>query len=122
MARPVKQRRICELPKYIEFVSCGRREAEEINMTIDEYETIRLIDYMGLSQDECSIQMNVARTTVQSIYDTARRKLSDYLVNGKRLKIDGGTYQLCPKAEGCCGKSCGKSCGYHNCQNRKCEG
>lgn len=64
-------------------------------MTVEEYETIRLIDLEGLTQEECSEIMEVARTTVQRIYNDARRKLADSLVNGAVLKIEGGDYRLC---------------------------
>ena len=66
-----------------------------INMTVEEYETIRLIDLEGKTQQECSERMEVARTTVQGIYDVARKKLADALVNGKHLNIGGGDYELC---------------------------
>lgn len=66
-----------------------------INMTVEEYETIRLIDLEGKTQQECSERMEVARTTVQGIYDVARKKLADALVNGKHLHIGGGDYELC---------------------------
>lgn len=113
MARPVKPRRICELPQAGEFVPVSAPDAEIVDLTLDEYETIRLIDYLGFAQEDCALQMNVARTTVQAIYDTARRKLADVLVHGKRLRIRGGCYALCPKAGTCCGK---------NCRRRVCEG
>ena len=63
-------------------------------MTVDEYETIRLIDLEGFTQEECAEQMNVARSTIQSIYVEAR-KTGGGLVNGKVLSIEGGTYLLC---------------------------
>ena len=64
-------------------------------MTVDEYETIRLIDFEGLTQEECAGQMNIARTTVQRIYTVARKKIADSLINSKMLKIEGGDYRLC---------------------------
>ena len=64
-------------------------------MTVEEYETIRLIDLEGLTQEECAESMNVAQTTVQRIYNDARRKLAHSLVNGAVLKIEGGNYKLC---------------------------
>jgi predicted DNA-binding protein (UPF0251 family) len=82
-------------------------DAERIVMSVDEYEAIRLIDLEGLTQEECAGQMNVARTTVQGIYNDARKKLADSLVNGKLLLIEGGDYQLCggneqDRPRGCC--------------------
>src|SRR5665648_87486 len=79
-------------------------ENNYVVMTVDEYETIRLIDLEGLTQEECSNQMNVARTTVQSIYENARKKLSDSLVNGKILSIEGGEYKICDGLIKPCGK------------------
>jgi predicted DNA-binding protein (UPF0251 family) len=64
-------------------------------MQLDEYETIRLIDLEGLTQEECAEQMDVARSTVQGIYISARKKLADSLINGKLLLIEGGQYHLC---------------------------
>ena len=70
-------------------------EAKElIIMAVEEYETIRLIDHEGLTQEECAERMNVARTTVQGIYSRPE-KLADFLVHGGVLRIEGGDYKLC---------------------------
>lgn len=76
-------------------------------LTVDEYETIRLIDGQALTQEECAEQMNVSRTTVQAIYDSARKKLADVLVNGKALAIRGGSFEVCDDASTCCHAQCG---------------
>jgi len=80
-------------------------------MTVDEYETIRLIDLQGFTQEECAKQMNIARTTVQGMYNDARKKLAESLVNGKVLRIEGGDYKLCDGLE--------KSCGCSGCRRHK---
>lgn len=96
MPRPRKFRRVCCLPQSSSFGPYDRKETGDmIVMTVDEYETIRLIDYEGLTQEECSINMNIARTTVTQIYLSARQKLSQVLVEGKPLTITGGDYTLC---------------------------
>ena len=96
MPRPRKCRKVCQLPTEKEFFpanGCMKRPA--IVMTVDEYETIRLLDREGLSQEEAGERMNVARTTVQLIYTSARRKIADVLVEGRPLRIEGGDYRLC---------------------------
>ena len=67
-------------------------------LNVDEYEAIRLIDRQGFSQEECSAYMQVARTTVQMIYNSARKKLAAALVDGLPLRIEGGSYQRMQKA------------------------
>lgn len=119
MARPVKQRRVCELPGTSEFIPCTSGRLETVEMAIDEYEVIRLIDHLKLTQSECALQMNVARTTVQSIYDSARGKIADAIVNGKKLVIQGGNYTLCSDSTTCCGKNCAKRrCLHGQCKNQ----
>lgn len=103
MARPVKQRKVCGLPKNKEFGPLSGQDKEGfVNLSVDEYETIRLIDFEGLNQEDCSIQMNIARTTVQGIYSDARRKVAEAIVEGKKLLIDGGHYRICSGDEHKC--------------------
>ncbi|MGI6607979.1 MAG: DUF134 domain-containing protein [Erysipelotrichaceae bacterium] len=108
MARPVKFRRVCNLPKNKRFGPLGLKmdEIDFITMTVDEYETIRLIDLEGFDQQQCAGQMNIARSTVQGIYIDARKKLAESLVNGTPLVIEGGKYRLCEGQENECGRRC----------------
>lgn len=108
MPRPIKGRNVCCLPQSAHFGPLGRQglQQEEIMMTVDEYETIRLIDYLDFTQEECAGQMNVARTTVQGIYAQARKKLSRALVDGVPLAIGGGEYKLCGGWDASCGRGC----------------
>ena len=114
MPRPQKMRRVCAMPEYASFAPCHRQQnTGSILMTVDEYETIRLIDKENFSQEECGKYMHIARTTVQQIYDNARKKLAEVVVDGKVLKIEGGDYRLCDGAETTCG--CG-GCPKHRCR------
>ena len=82
MPRPRKCRRVCSMPKYNKFTQTQAGGAgKEVVLTVDEYETIRLIDKENFSQEECSTYMNVARTTVQLIYAEARKKIAEALAN-----------------------------------------
>ena len=98
---------------------CGRfgptgnmcSNSQTITMTVDEYECIRLIDLENLTQEECAQRMDIARTTAQSIYNSARTKVAECLVNGRELKIEGGEYFLCEgNAEGCQNRRHGRHC------------
>ena len=80
-------------PEVLEFSLTGAVSGEPIVLTVDELETIRLIDKENLSQEECGAQLGVGRTTAQKIYETARKKIADALVLGFALKIEGGELQ-----------------------------
>ena len=107
--RPKKCRRVCCLPRVKRFVPHpASSEAQTVTLSVDEYETIRLIDREGFSQEDCGIYMQVARTTVQQIYNSARSKLAYALVEGLPFQIDGGEYRLCDGKSTCCQNKCGK--------------
>ncbi|MGN0335840.1 MAG: NifB/NifX family molybdenum-iron cluster-binding protein [Lachnospiraceae bacterium] len=96
MPRPSKEKRICRLPQYVDFAPAGQeRKQHRLQLTVDEYETIRLIDYLGYTQEECAAQMEIGRATVQAVYAEARKKLGRFLVEGAALEICGGSYRLC---------------------------
>lgn len=111
MPRPRKCRKVCCMPGCTLYGPLnGFSDGQEfIVMSVEEYESIRLIDLEGLNQEECAEKMQVARATVQSIYKTARCKISDSLVNGRILKIEGGDFQLYEdKEQGCGCPRCGR--------------
>ena len=97
MPRPCKRRRVCAEPSCGHFgpKDPGAATGQTVIMTLDEFEAIRLIDLEGRTQEQCAALMNVARTTVQAIYSSARGKLAECLVNGSELRIEGGDYVLC---------------------------
>lgn len=112
MARPQKQRCICSIPQVTGFSPQGCRTSGSINLTYDEYEVIRLLDYKQMTQEECAGRMGISRPTVTRIYDEARRKVADMLSNGKTLTIGGGDVYVCcaprPECAGevnCCHKN-----------------
>ena len=109
MPRPKKCRRICDYPQTPSFIPAEMPEPmDAVILTLEEYETIRLIDKEGLSQEQCGDFMQVARTTVQQIYSSARKKLANVLVDGLPLRIEGGDYQLCNGGSRACGSECYK--------------
>ena len=98
MPRPRKCRKVCRLPLAREFRPLGGARAAVV-LTVDEYEAIRLIDRENFSQAEAAGYMQVSRPTVQQIYNAARRKLADALVEGLCILIEGGDYTLCSGEE-----------------------
>jgi predicted DNA-binding protein (UPF0251 family)/predicted Fe-Mo cluster-binding NifX family protein len=88
-------------PSYDSFVPGGIPSEGIVHLSVDEYETIRLIDYEKMTQEQCAIQMEIARTTVTDIYTQARYKIADSLIHGKRLVIAGGNYTICSRENKC---------------------
>lgn len=105
MPRPVKCRRVCQYPQTIAFSPAGASpEQEPVILTVDEYEALRLIDKEGFGQEKCAACMQIARTTVQRIYESARRKVADCIVDGRPLRIEGGDVRLCNGQSTDCGQ------------------
>ena len=96
MSRPVRCRRIEQMPVFRSFSPDDAEAQETVRMTVDEFEALRLLDGEGLTQEACAERMNVARTTVTAIYDSARKTVADAIVHGKRLLITGGRCEFAP--------------------------
>lgn len=96
MPRPKRCRRICGYPDYWSFIPEDAEHDDTVVLTLDEFETIRLIDYRRMTQEECAETMGVSRATVAGIYEKARYKIADAMVNGKRIRIAGGSYMIDP--------------------------
>ncbi len=101
MARPQKCRRICNVPQTDNFRPEKHRGEIPIIMTVDEYEVIRLVDLEEKTHEQCALQMDISRSTVQEIYENARRKLAACIVYGRKLVIAGGNYRVCDGRENC---------------------
>jgi predicted DNA-binding protein (UPF0251 family) len=99
--RPKKCRRVGFIPKNMNFKP-EIENVDEIVLTVEEVEAIRLSDFEYLEQDDSAQNMEVSRGTYQRILKSARSKVADALVNGKKIKIEGGNYtfnkgQMCYK-------------------------
>ena len=96
MPRPPKCRRIAHLPGVTFFKPAGvpMRSLEEVQLTMEEAEAVRLKDLEGLDQKSAAARMNVSRPTFQRVLASARRKAADALLNGKAIRITGGTFEI----------------------------
>lgn len=94
MVRPRKPRFVENEPVSAYFKPRGIRIAdlEEVSLSVEELEAVRLVDLEGHSQEEAALRMEVSRATLQRILYKARRKIADALVGGKALGIRGGDY------------------------------
>ena len=92
MPRPPRQRIVAGTPPVTVFKPAGvrARELEWTNLTLDEFEAIRLVDGDGLDQEQVAEQMGVSRPTVTRILASARAKIAHVLVTGQALLIEGG--------------------------------
>ena len=99
MPRPQKDRRVCSHPRSRCFAPIEPISNGEVKLSLDELESVRLLDLVGMSQEATGEQMQIGRATVQRIYEDARRKIADALVNGKSLIIEGGNIAFCEDAQ-----------------------
>jgi predicted DNA-binding protein (UPF0251 family) len=96
MVRPQKSRLIRFNPDVSYFKPRGipMIALEEVKLTLDECEAIRLADLQNLSHEEAGQRMGVSRATFGRIVQKARRTVADALINGKAINIEGGQYQV----------------------------
>ncbi len=96
MARPRNCRRVGCLPgsEYFKPRGIPLSALDEINLTVDEFEAIRLADFEGLYQDQAAGKMNVSRQTFGRIIASGHKKVAEALVKGKALKIEGGDFNM----------------------------
>ena len=74
LARPKRCRRVCREPIISNFVPKDIDNPQDVVLSVDEYEVIRLVDLEKLSHEECAKNMDISRTTVTEIYESAREK------------------------------------------------
>ena len=99
MPRPRLCRRVFFKPDITYFKPRGVRlkELNEVILTVDELEAVRLKDVNGLEQEECARKMNISQPTFHRLVCSARKKISDALINGKAIKVEGGNFKLIGK-------------------------
>ncbi|MDD3264895.1 MAG: DUF134 domain-containing protein [Dehalococcoidales bacterium] len=96
MVRPRKCRHISFLPDVTYFKPQGipMRFLEEVSLSFEEIEAIRLKDIEGLEQEEAASRMNVSRPTYQRVLVSARKKIATAILSAKAIRIEGGNYKL----------------------------
>ena len=96
MPRPTKWRRVAFIPEVTYFKPAGipLRTLEEVGLTVEEAEAIRLKDLESLEQEECAKRMRISRPTFHRVLGSARQKIADALINGKAIRIEGGNFAL----------------------------
>ncbi|ABY94319.1 MULTISPECIES: DUF134 domain-containing protein [Thermoanaerobacter] len=96
MPRPPKCRWVRSEPNVTHFKPVGvpMSMLDEVILTVEELEAIRLKDLEGLEQEECAEMMKVSRPTFFRIINSARQKVADALVNGKAIRVEGGNYRV----------------------------
>ncbi|MFC2103724.1 DUF134 domain-containing protein [Bacteroidota bacterium] len=96
MPRPEKIRKICHPPLMKGFKPYGipSCKIETIRLTFEEYESIRLVNYEMLSQDEAAEKMNISRPTLTRVYNKALKNITKAFIEGKAIEIKGGNYNL----------------------------
>lgn len=120
MPRPPKYRMVEFEPQVTYFKPAGipKYKLQELILSVEEVEAIRLKDKEGLEQEECAERMHVSRATFQRILMSAREKIADAIIEGKAIRIEGGNYRLAKESFKC--RDCGHEfempfgCGYRH--------
>ena len=99
MSRPIKWRRVAFIPEATYFKPAGipMRVLEEVHLSVEEAEAVRLKDLEGLEQEQGAEKMNISRPTFQRVLGAARQKIADALLNGKAIRIEGGNFEMAPQ-------------------------
>ena len=93
MSRSKSNRIVQEPPLFSDFKPVGVRgqDLEKMLLTLDEFEAVRLADYVGLSHITASYEMGISRSTFTRIIEQARKKVAEFIIKGKILTIEGGS-------------------------------
>jgi len=96
MGRQPLWRRVNFIPQITYFKPAGvpLSSLQEIHLSVEEAEAIRLKDLEGLELEECAKKMNISRTTFSRVLGLARQKIADALLSGKAIRIEGGNFEM----------------------------
>lgn len=113
MPRPFRKRRIRFQPGITHFKPAGIpvAESEEIVLKMEELEAVRLKDHEEKGQIESAKKMNISQPTFNRLLRTARKKISEALVEGKAIKIEGGSYKMVQQNRQFSGRGMGRGAG-----------
>ncbi len=102
MPRPIKFRQVGFEPNvnYFKPVGVPMANLEEVVLTVEEFEAIRLKDVEGMDQIEAAKKMGISQPTFNRLLNSARSKIADAIVNGKAIRIEGGNYQFVGRGMG----------------------
>jgi predicted DNA-binding protein (UPF0251 family) len=103
MGRPPLWRRVDFIPEITYFKPAGipLAQLQEVRLSVEEAEAIRLKDIEKLEQEECAQKMNISRTTFARVLTLARQKVADALLNGKGIRIEGGNFEMAARRFRC---------------------
>ena len=96
MPRPIKWRQVGFVPEVTHFKPIGipMQALEEVSLSFEELEAIRLKDELGLHQEKCAQRMGISRPTFHRVLVSARKKIAEALTVGKAIRIEGGNFEM----------------------------
>jgi len=112
MPRPRKIRRVSKPPICSRFKPVGipARLLDVVDLSVDEYEAVRLADYEGLEHKEAAEKMGISRPTFTRLIDQSRKKIASGIIEGKEISIGGGDFQFMEHVVRC--RNCGSTYNY----------
>ena len=107
MRRSYRKRLIYQPPNFYNFKPSGipRNMLKKVTLTVDEYEAIRLADYQGLEHLQASGKMAISRPTFTRLIEKARHKISQAIIEGMELAVEGGNVEFANTLRRC--RDCG---------------
>ena len=96
MVRPKKCKMVYAEPgvTYFKPRAIPLIDLKEVELTVEEFEAIRLSDLKGLKQVETAKKMGISQPTLNRLLSSAHKKIAEALVKGKAIKIHGGNYSI----------------------------